>query len=332
MNPIYIVEQGAVVRRSSRTLVVTKENIRIFQVPVIKIDRVLVFGQVQLTTQALDLLLEEGIDVGFLSTNGRLRGQLLAAASKNNILRLAQYERVTDTEYPARTAREIVRGKLMNGLALIRRYARNYPEIDAGKEIKTIEEMLQRLGRQKNVAHILGCEGIATAAYFRIFGRMFRRELQFSERSRRPPRDPINALLSLGYTMLTNELFGLITAHGLDPYMGFLHGIVYGRPSLALDIVEEFRHPVVDRMTLNLINNQVLELKDFVKSEEGGFILQNEALRRYFEFYEQRMREPVVRKKSGGAMTLRDLLRHQVKRMAQVIKQGLLYKPHLFKE
>ena len=330
MNPLYIIEQGAVVRRSSRTLVVTKENLKILQMPVIKIDRVLIFGQVQLTTQALDLLLEEGIDVGFLSVNGRLRGQLLAAASKNNILRLAQYERVTDPEYQAMMAREIVRGKLLNGRSLLQRYARNYPEMETDKELVIIEEMLGRLERQKNVERILGCEGIATAAYFRVFGKMFRRDLQFSERSRRPPKDPVNALLSLGYTMLTNELFGLITAHGLDPYMGFLHGIVYGRPSLALDIVEEFRHPVVDRMTLNLVNNQILEMKDFVKNEDGGMILQPEALRRYFQFYEQRMREPLARKRSAETISIRDILRQQVQKMARAIKQGVRYKPNLF--
>lgn len=93
----------------------------------------------------------------------------------------------------------------------------------------------------------MGAEGIATATYFRAFGKMFRKGLQFEHRTRRPPKDPVNAVLSFGYTLLTNEMFSLVTAHGMDPYIGNLHGISYGRPSLALDLVEEFRHSFIDR-------------------------------------------------------------------------------------
>lgn len=330
MNPVYVMEQGAVIRRSSRSLVVTKDDSRILQIPVIKIDRLLVFGQVQLTTQAIELLLEEGIDVSFLSASGRLRGQLMAAVSKNNILRLSQYERANNEQFLVMTARSIVQGKILNGRALLRRYSRNHPESEYTKELEIIESVLDGLLRYKSVARLMGCEGVASAAYFRAFGRMFRRDLQFAERSRRPPKDPVNALLSLGYTMLTNEILSLVVAHGLDPYLGFLHGIVYGRPSLALDLVEEFRHPVIDRMTLNLINNKVLESGDFVKTDEGGFVLQPASLRRYFEFYENRMHEPEGRKKSGVTETIRDIARGQVRKMASAIKNGTHYAPYRF--
>lgn len=298
--------------------------------PVIKIDRLLIFGQVQLTTQALELLLEEGIDVSFLTGNGRLRGQLLASTSKNIILRLAQYERAQDEHFQVMTARDIVQSKIANGRALLLRSSRNHPEYDCSKEIAVMDSIQHSLGRYKSVPRLMGCEGVASAAYFRAYGKFFRRELQFSERSRRPPKDPVNALLSLGYTMLTNELMGLVVAHGLDPYLGFLHGIVYGRPSLALDMVEEFRHPLIDRITLNLINNQVLESEDFVRTDEGGFIMQPASLKRYFEFYEKQLREPVGRKKDGSQENCRDIFKRQVRKMAVAIKNGTPYRPYKF--
>ena len=156
---------------------------------------------------------------------------------------------------------------------------------------------------------------------------MFRKELTFQERTRRPPKDPVNAILSLGYTMITNEILGLVIAHGLDPYIGFLHGIVYGRPSLALDLVEEFRHPVIDRLTLHLFNHNVLTSEDFSKVEQNGIYLTNDGLKKYFQFYEKRLKAPLEHKEPDATINIRSIIKRQVHRMATNIQNREIYHP-----
>jgi len=324
MNPVYITEQGAVVRQSSKTLVITKDDKKITQIPLLQIDRLLLFGNIQLTTQAINLLLKEGVDVSFLTLSGKLRGRLIATESKNIILRLAQYERYLDDEFQLNQARAIVSGKISNGRALILRYRRNHPDLNFSKEIELIEQTLNKLPRNQTVNSLMGAEGIATAAYFRCFGQMFRKDLIFTQRTRRPPKDPVNAILSLGYTMITNEILGLVIAHGLDPYIGFLHGIVYGRPSLALDLVEEFRHPIIDRLTLNLFNNELLTQDDFKPVAENGIYLTSEGIKKYFQLYEQRLKSPF---KKNEPDNFRSVMKRQVLKMAKSIQNLQPYKP-----
>lgn len=153
---------------------------------------------------------------------------------------------------------------------------------------------------------------------------MFKKELVFDKRTRRPPKDPVNAILSLGYTMITNEILGLVIAHGLDPYIGFLHGIVYGRPSLALDLVEEFRHPIIDRLTLNLFNNELLTQDDFKPVAENGVYLTSEGIKKYFQLYEQRLKSSLKKNKPDN---FRSVMKRQVLKMAQSIQNLQPYNP-----
>jgi CRISPR-associated protein Cas1 len=245
------------------------------------------------------------------------------------IIRLAQYERYLDDDFQLNQARAIVKGKLQNSRTLIRRYLFNHPEQNFTTEIELIERTLEKVERSQTINSLMGYEGIAAAAYFRCFGQMFRTELIFRERSRRPPKDPVNAILSLGYTLITNEILGMVTAHGLDPYIGFLHGVVYGRPSLALDLVEEFRQPVVDRLTLHLFNNKILSEDNFRPVEPGGVYLTPDGLKKYFQQYEQRFKGPGQVNNPDNKMNIRNIIKQQVHRMATSIQQRTIYKPYL---
>ena len=323
MGTIYLTEPGAVVRVSSRHIVVTKGKERLLQMPMIKVERILIFGNIQITAQAVNVLMDEGIEISYLSSNGRFRGKIQPAESKNVFLRIAQYERSLDEEFSASIARTIVEAKIHNGRALIKRYQRNYPEINFEDDLQSIENALIKLKTQKQVPGIMGIEGTATATYFKAFGKMFRGKLRFEKRTRRPPKDPVNAVLSFGYTLLTNEFFSLVTAHGLDPYIGFLHGLSYGRPSLPLDLVEEFRHPFIDRFTLSLFNNQVLTEDDFRVVENQGIYLKKPALKRYFEHYERRVRERFRLHEQAEESNFRQLFQRQV---ANITKKIMKYK------
>ncbi len=210
---------------------------------------------------------------------------------------------------------------------MILRYRRNHPELNFAKELELIEQTLDKLEQNQTVNSLMGAEGIAMAAYFRCFGQMFRKELTFTERTRRPPKDPVNAIISLGYTLITNEILGLVIAHGLDPYIGFLHGIVYGRPSLVLDLVGEFRQPLIDRLTLHLFNHNVLASDDFQPVEASGVYLTNAGLKKYFQFYEQRLKAPLKSDETKITVNLRSVMKQQVHRMAQSIQNREIYKP-----
>ena len=332
MSTIYVTEVGSVVRITSRQIVVTKGKEKLLQMPLIKVDRVLLFGNIQLTARAAATLLDEGIDVCYLSAYGRFRGKLQPAESKNVLLRVAQYERFLDNDFQTNLARIIVTGKLKNGLAIIKRYERNHPDVDFSNEMNVICNTLDKLPSQTTVPGIMGCEGIATAVYFKAFGKMFRKGLCFEQRTRRPPKDPVNAILSFGYTLITNEIFSLVTAHGMDPYIGYLHGLSYGRPSLVLDLVEEFRHPFIDRFSLALFNNSVLTESDFMPVENKGVYLTEDARAVFFKHYERRVTEKFTPSNSTATVSFRQLFKNQVLKLGQAILKNENYEPFRINE
>jgi CRISPR-associated protein Cas1 len=286
-----------------------------------------VFGNIQVTTQAAATLLDAGVEVSFLSRQGRFRGRLAPADSKNVPLRLAQFRRYEDPDFRLGLARRIVEAKIRNGRALLLRYGRNHPDADLSAAVGQLDTALPSLTYQSTIPALMGTEGQAAATYFRAYGQMFRRELQFTTRSRRPPRDPINALLSLGYTLLTSEAAGILAAHGLDIHIGYFHEVEYGRPSLSLDLVEEFRQPGIDRFTLSLANKLVLTATDFEDRGEGGVFLQPEPRKRYFAFYERMVTTPFKEHGSGEEVTFRTLLQRQARRLVKCILEGTEYQP-----
>ena len=330
MGSLYITQQGAVLRKISRRLVVYKGEEKVTEIPVIKVDRVVLFGNIQVTAQAFSFLLDSGVDICYLSSNGRYRGRLAAAESKNVLLRIAQYERYLDDDFQLQISKALVEAKIRSAIGLIERYRRNYPELDFSQETASLGDALKSVSDQVQVPSLLGVEGHATAVYFRAFGRMFRSEdMLFSKRTRRPPKDPVNALLSFGYTLVTNEILSFLFAVGFDPYIGYLHSLDYGRPSLALDVTEEFRHPVVDRFTLYLVNKHIISYTDFDNRGNEGFFLTQDALKRYFQNYEKRINEAFRDGGTGENVSYRSLFRRQAYRLAKSIQTGTHYEPYI---
>jgi CRISPR-associated protein Cas1 len=330
MPTLYLSQQGAVLRKTSQRLVVEKENKRLLEVPAFQVDRILIFGNIQISSQTITFLLERGIDVSFLSMGGKLRGRLASAESKNAFLRLAQYDRSRDEAFRLRLAKSLIDGKLKNQKALLYRFQRNHPEVDFCEPIAVIDRALGQLPHKKQLDSVLGVEGGATGAYFRTFGQMLRKSFEFQGRQRRPPRDPVNALLSFGYVLITNELGGVLESLGFDPFIGFLHGIRYGRRSLALDLVEEFRHPLADTMTLSLVNLGVLKEEDFQATAEDGVRMTPEGLRKYFEHYEKRLNKPFTDEAGDSKVGFRQLFRSQAERLEHAILEDQEYQPFVY--
>ena len=326
MSTIYVCEQGAIVRKTSRRLIVEKNKKVISDLPIIKVERLFVFGNIQVTTQALALLLDHGIDVSFFSSRGRLRGKLNSSMSKNIFLRLAQYERWRDDDYKLQFCRVIIEAKLKNMKFVIQRHLSNYPEENFDRQIETIKHGINNLSGKNDISGMLGIEGSSSGAYFSAFGQMFRKELQFDKRTRHPSTDPVNALLSLGYTMITNEIASHLEGLAFDPYLGFLHGIKYGRKSLALDLVEEFRQPLIDSFTLRVANLKIFKEDDFQQIPGEGVHLTDDKFKEYLAHYENRVCENAL-PEGLPCISWRELFQKQGRHLEKAIFEGKHYQP-----
>jgi CRISP-associated protein Cas1 len=293
MTTLYLNEQQSIVKKRDEYLVVQYPDKQKREVPLIKVSQVVVSGDVTLTTPALHMLLEAGIEVCFLSMYGHFRGRLSPPVAKNVFLRRAQFQAHVDAERALQVARACVKGKLDNMRTMLLRSNRQLQEKEVADAAEAIRCMVSEIPKAPKVGVLLGIEGNASASYFRVFGKLLRGPMTFTRRRRRPPTDPVNAMLSLGYTLLTQQVLGAIQVVGLDPYVGFLHQPRYGRPALALDLMEEFRPVIVDSVVLNIVNHRILTERDF-HEELGVVYLKPDARKTFYAKFEERLQEELL--------------------------------------
>lgn len=291
---VHVSRPGARIHRRDGMLAVSVETKVIATWRPAEIDRVCVFGNGQVTTQAIALLLAHGAHLSFFSSRGRFRGCVVSPESGNVFLRLAQHARFGNEAFRLRQAQHVIREKIQSGRTLLRRFARNHPGVAStmNESSDAMTGGLRRLKEAESLATVRGIEGAAAAAYFRAFNHMIRPPFKFEYRSKHPGHNPVNALLNLGYTLLGDEIGSRLEDAGFDPRIGYFHGIRYGRRSLALDLLEAHRVNVVDRFTLSLLNRRMFSLTDF--EDHGppkGVRLLYPALRRYLTSYEETLGE-----------------------------------------
>lgn len=322
MAVIYIKEQGAVVQKKGGRIAVSKNAQPLMEFTVSNINGIALMGNVQVTAQALHFLMQQGIDISHYTYGGQYLGQTAAESSKNIFLRLSQYELYNNETRRLEMAAAIVANKISNQLCVISRHRwEEYPEWK--KDAEQIRKLQEKISTAETTNELLGIEGLCSNIYFRTFGRMFCCDFEFHGRNRRPPRDPINVIISLGYTFLTKEICSALEAESFEPYLGFLHGIRYGRKSLALDIVEEFRQPVIDRMALKMFNKRMLSKYDFENGEDR-VILNTDGFRKFCAEYEKWMTGKGSGEDGSG---FRRIIRRQVGSLKQCIQKGTLYVP-----
>ena len=270
------------------------------------------------TTPALLSLLDAGVSFSFVTRSGKLRGRLSPPSPRNLPLRHAQYDRARDPAFCLAVGKAIVGGKLRNSRALAYRVRRARPQIGKAP-IEAIDRAIERLAQASDLGALRGIEGAAARGYYRIFRQALRPEMGFPKRSRRPPRDPTNALLSFGYTLLTQNLMTACEIVGLDPYDGFFHADKYGRPALALDLVEEFRGLIVDSVVQLVINKRILGPADFVQQRGGGLYLRNQALRKFLAQYTHRLNTRIHHPFAGRRLTYQKVFEVQARLLAKTI-------------
>jgi CRISPR-associated protein Cas1 len=317
-SPLYVIEQGSRLTREGRRVLVVKEGGTLAQVAVLQVSQVIVFGNVQITTPALRLLLDEGIEVVLLSETGRFYGRLVGATNGNGALRVNQVLRSQDATFTLHTAQQMVRGKLHNVKVFLQRYARRLASDPVRDAAISVEQLLQRVPRTTAHSSLMGVEGQGAAIYFGVWKNLLQPPWRFTGRVRRPPTDPVNVLLSFGYTVLQQNVLGAVLTAGLDPYVGFLHRLEYNRPSLALDLMEEFRPLIVDSVVLRCCNNQIIQPDHFVEGEEDQpIVLAPEGIKIFIRELETRLTQPFKHPVTGEQITYRRLFLLQAYALAR---------------
>ena len=293
------------------------------RVPLMDLERVAVVGRAYLPGTVLHALLRRGIPVSYLTRSGHYLGSLLAPVNGSALLRIRQYEAARDAELGLRIARGVVQTKIRNSRRVLQRLASNRgvaTDSDIQNVLNSMLAVANRADTTANLDELRGFEGAAAGFYFGLIGRFFPEATPFTTRSRRPPRDPANALLSWCYTLVQTEVQAAVCAAGLDPCLGFLHGIEYGRPSLALDLLEPLRAPVCDMLTLHLLNHGILKAEDFERGDEGGYRLGAAGRKGFFVQYEQRMERLFKRPDTLEHTSPRKALREQVYAVVHVLR------------
>jgi CRISPR-associated protein Cas1 len=316
MVTLYLNEQQSIVKKRDEYLLIQYADKRTKEVPLVNVSQVVVSGDITLTTPALHTLLDRGIEVCYLSMYGHFRGRLTPPLAKNAFVRREQHRAHKNWEEGLQVARACVRGKLENMRVMLMRANRTLQDSEVSEAITSLRAMTQETAHAARVGSLLGIEGNGSAAYFHVFGKLIRGPFTFTHRRRRPPTDPINAMLSLGYTLLTHQVLAAVQIVGLDPYIGFLHQPRQGRPALALDLMEEFRPIIVDSAVLDIVNHRVLAPSDFTE-ELGVVCLKPQARKTFYAKVEERFQEELQHPHFGYRTSYRRCIELQVRLLAK---------------
>lgn len=320
MPNLYVLETGSRIEVEYERILVTLDDEVLLRLPLRAITQITLIGRIGVSTPALHKLLEKNIPLTLLSYNGRYLGQITPALSYNLPLRQQQFGRNDENDFTLSFSRELVAGKIHNQRIQAERWARTRPAITK-KDLEKLEEFEQGTCSAPGFPSLLGIEGNAARVYFGIMRKLMEPEWGFKQRNRRPPRDPINAMLSFGYTLLTSAVSAALQVVGLDPYLGYFHTEGYGRPALALDLVEEFRVPVVDALVVAMVSLEQVKPEDFRRDENNGRVIMSHQLKREFvREFGQKLAKPIKTREIKRALTYQKLFEVQARKVASLVQ------------
>ena len=340
MPSLYVTEPGSTMRLRGRSLLVTDRVEKgadklLFEVEPHHVDSIGLVGEVHVTSDAVRHCFDLGIPLAWFSRDGELQGRCVPTTDRNGALRLAQYAAATNTARTSQIAQSIIGGKIDNATALLVDAQGNDPSNALlPPAIASLKNLRTRLASHADVDSLRGVEGAAASAFYSAFGSALRpgNGMTFTKRERRPPPDPVNALLSFASVLLGNRLAGIVEARGLDPSIGFLHELRSGRPSLALDLLEEWRAPVVERFVLRVCNLRALRPEHFESDPQApqGVRMTRDGLRTFFIEWEKFLLRP-LRVAHGEDHPVPAMLVGQVDAMARALVDGLPYEPFVMR-
>lgn len=320
MSTLYIDEPGASIHRRGETLVVTKDEQELAEVELCDLEQVVICAPSSLTSAALEALAKRGIDTCLLDWNGEFIARLAGPPGKNILLRQAQFAAAADPGRRLALAREFERGKIANQRTLLQRGQRHRGSSEqVAAAVQQLQAALEALDGMAELESLRGVEGAAAHAYFQAFPSLLRDEWGFTGRARRPPPDPVNSLLSFAYALLQNAVEAALNVVGFDPYCGFFHSVVYGRPGLTLDLMEEFRPVIADTLVFLLLNNRRLTAADF-ETADRGLRLTERGREVFFAAFQERLATVVTHPLTGEQKSYRQQIERQARLLAEVVQ------------
>lgn len=260
---VLVLEPGTFIRRDHRHFVIQRKDATPFTVPLLRIKQLILGRGVGITVNALSSTFRANIPVTFEDYDGSVLGMTVGPCHPDARTRVAQYGAYREPGVRLMLARRLLQAKLTNAARVLWQFRKNHPSFECLEAIRGIRGMTARLESCSDLGSVRGCEGMGSRCYFEVFGGMLLKHFGFSGRTKQPPRDPVNALLSYGYTILARRMAAMLEWSGLDPYFGFLHELAPGRPSLALDLIEPLRPLFIDRLVLSVVNREQIVPSDF---------------------------------------------------------------------
>ncbi len=339
LNTLFVTTQGAYLAKEGETAVVKVEREVRLRVPIHTIGGIVCFGQVSISPFLMGFCAERDVAISFLSQHGRFLARVQGPVSGNVLLRREQYRKADDLGTSAEMAKAVLTGKIANCRTVLRRALRDHgdkPDADKIQQAsKRLAASLKSLAREKTLDGARGIEGDAAHAYFNVFDHLItsqKKDFSFHERSRRPPLDNVNCLLSFLYTLVMHDVRSALETVGLDPAVGFLHRDRPGRPGLALDIMEEFRPFIADRMTLSLINLSQVQKKGFNKTESGAVLMDDNTRKTLLVAYQKRKQDEIMHPFINEKVTIGLLFHTQALLLARYLRGDLDgYPPFIWK-
>ncbi len=339
LNTLFVTTQGAYLRKDGQTVAVRIEKQTRLRVPLHNLDGIVGFGRVSMSPALMGACAEAGVSISFLKETGKFLASVNGFTSGNVLLRRQQYRIADDPERCLPVARAIISGKLANCRTVLRRAARDTQDQSRVDSLNRIADKLtasiNEVSHAVQLDSVRGIEGDAATLYFSEFNSMINvpaKEFQYTKRSRRPPLDPLNAMLSFAYTMLTHDVRSACEASGLDSQVGFLHRDRPGRPGMALDLMEEFRPFLADRMVLSLINRQQINAKDFTQRESGAVYLSDAGRKTFLTAWQERKQDTITHPFLNEKTTVGLLMHLQARLMARHLRGDLdIYPPFIWK-
>ncbi|MHB8338241.1 MAG: type I-C CRISPR-associated endonuclease Cas1c [Ignavibacteriaceae bacterium] len=336
MNTLYITSDDAYVRKERETFIVEVNHEKVFQAPTHSIENIVCFGFKPLTPALMAYCAENSVGISYLSETGKFLARVYGAQQGNVLLRKAQYAMADDEFLSLAIARPIIAAKVSNYRSLLLRHQRNHPDHCSEEVVLAAETMGRRLTniqQSENLDELRGYEGECATLYFGVLSSLITAQNEdfiFTKRTKRPPLDSANALLSFLYAILANDVRSALETVGLDPQVGFLHQLRSGRPSLALDIMEEFRAYLGDRIMLNLINLKQVSKKDFEIRESGEVRMSDEARKAVLNAYQKKKQEEITHPFLGEKMTIGLLPHVQAQLLARYIRGDITEYPPFY--
>lgn len=339
LNTLYVTTQGAYLSREGETVLVRVDGETKLRVPVHTLSGIVCFGQVSCSPPLMELCGERNVLISFLSDYGKYWARVQGPISGNVLLRREQYRRADDREKSAEIARAVVIAKIANSRTVLLRALRDHPDnpgcAQLGEGTLRLARIMEDLRRPVPLDTVRGREGEAARKYFDVFDHLItaqKEDFFFRERSRRPPLDNMNSLLSFFYSLLAHDVTSALEAVGIDPAVGYLHRDRPGRPGLALDLMEEFRPFLADRTALSLVNRQQVRGKGFKKTETGAVVMDDDTRKEVLVAYQKRKQEEINHPFLGEKVALGLLPHIQAMLLARHLRGDLDgYPPFLWK-